>query len=128
MTDDPIFGVAIIGTGQMGPAIAVATTLVGCPTTLIDRTALSFAAWDGRGYGVLMAWALPAPVTTSQNRDSHSLAIRVTAVDRAARDVRRAALSRGGNDGKSGLEARPMLPQLGLAQVNLVVPAHAMPA
>ena len=38
MTDDPISRVAIIGTGQMGPTIAVATTLAGCPTTLMGRT------------------------------------------------------------------------------------------
>ncbi len=30
MTDDPISRVAIIGTGQMGPTVAVATTLAGC--------------------------------------------------------------------------------------------------
>ena len=39
MTDEPISRVAFIGTGQMGPTIAVATTLAGCPTTLDDRTA-----------------------------------------------------------------------------------------
>jgi len=39
MTDDSISCVAIIGTGQMGPTIAVATTLAGCPTTLIGRSA-----------------------------------------------------------------------------------------
>ena len=38
MTNDPISRIAIIGTGQMGPTIAVVTTLAGCPTTLIDRT------------------------------------------------------------------------------------------
>ena len=70
----------------------------------------------------------PAPVASSHGAGTHSPSIRRTVVNRAARDVRQAALSRGGNDGKSGLEARPMLPQLGLAQVNLVVPAHAMPA
>ena len=31
MTDHPISRVAIIGTGQMGPTIAVATTLAGLP-------------------------------------------------------------------------------------------------
>jgi hypothetical protein len=31
--------VAIIGTGQMGPTIAVAPTLARCPTTLIGRIA-----------------------------------------------------------------------------------------
>jgi len=30
MTDDPISRVTIIGTGQMGPTIAVATTLADC--------------------------------------------------------------------------------------------------
>jgi len=35
MTNDPISRVAIIGTGQMGPTIAVATPLAGCLTTLI---------------------------------------------------------------------------------------------
>ena len=39
MTDDPISRVAIIGTGQMGPTIAVATTLAGCQTPLIGLTA-----------------------------------------------------------------------------------------
>jgi len=39
MTDHPISRVAIIGTGQMGPTIAVATTLAGCPTALIGRSA-----------------------------------------------------------------------------------------
>ena len=38
MTNDPISRVAIIGTGQLGPTIAVATTLAGCPTTLIGST------------------------------------------------------------------------------------------
>ena len=38
MTSEPVSRVAIIGTGQMGPTIAVATTLAGCPTTLIGRT------------------------------------------------------------------------------------------
>ena len=38
MIDKPISRVAIIDTGQMGPTIAVATTLAGCPTTLIGRT------------------------------------------------------------------------------------------
>ena len=38
MTDDPISRVAIIVTGQMGPTIAIAATLAGCPTTLIGRT------------------------------------------------------------------------------------------
>ena len=44
MTTDPISRVTIIGTGQMGPTIAVATTLVGCPTTLIGRTSESVAS------------------------------------------------------------------------------------
>ena len=35
--------VAIIGTGQMGPGIAVTTTLAGCPTTLVGRTDDSLA-------------------------------------------------------------------------------------
>jgi len=35
MTNDPISRVAIIGTGQMGPTITVATPLAGCLTTLI---------------------------------------------------------------------------------------------
>ena len=39
MTYDPISRVAIIGTGQMRPTIAVATTLAGYPTTLIGRSA-----------------------------------------------------------------------------------------
>src|SRR5512139_532338 len=41
MANEPISRVAIIGTGQMGPTIAVATTVAGCPTTLIGRTAES---------------------------------------------------------------------------------------
>ena len=39
MTNDPISRVAVIGTGQIGPTIAVATTLAGCPTALIGRSA-----------------------------------------------------------------------------------------
>ena len=35
MTNDPISRVAIIGTGQMGPTIAVGTTLAGCPAEFV---------------------------------------------------------------------------------------------
>ena len=43
MTESDISHVAIIGTGQMGPGIAVSTTLAGCPTALIARSAESAA-------------------------------------------------------------------------------------
>ena len=39
MTDKPISRVAIIGAGQMGSTIAVATILTGCPATHIGHTA-----------------------------------------------------------------------------------------
>jgi hypothetical protein len=39
MRNDPISRVAIIGSGQMGPTIAVGTTLAGDLTTLIGRAA-----------------------------------------------------------------------------------------
>ena len=39
MTSEPVSRVAIIGTGQMGPTIAVATTLADCPTRMVGRTA-----------------------------------------------------------------------------------------
>ena len=39
MTNEPISRVAIIGTGQMGPIIAVRHAQSGCPTALIGRTA-----------------------------------------------------------------------------------------
>jgi 3-hydroxybutyryl-CoA dehydrogenase len=40
---EAIAHVAVIGTGQMGPGIAVVTALAGCRTTLIGRTAESVA-------------------------------------------------------------------------------------
>jgi hypothetical protein len=39
VADESISRVAIIATGQMGPTIAVATTLAVSPATPIDRTA-----------------------------------------------------------------------------------------
>ena len=43
MSQDNISRVAVFGTGQMGPGIAVVTTLAGCPTSLIGRSAESAA-------------------------------------------------------------------------------------
>ena len=43
MIEDHVMSVAVIGTGQMGPGIAVVTALAGCRTTLIGRTAESVA-------------------------------------------------------------------------------------
>jgi 3-hydroxybutyryl-CoA dehydrogenase len=43
MTEDRIEEVAVIGTGQMGPGIAVTTALAGCRTSLIGRSAESAA-------------------------------------------------------------------------------------
>ena len=43
MTENEISRVAIVGTGQMGPGIAVSTTLAGYPPTLIGRAAASAA-------------------------------------------------------------------------------------
>ncbi len=41
--DDEIARVVVIGTGQMGPGIAVSTTLAGCQTTLVGRSGESVA-------------------------------------------------------------------------------------
>ncbi len=43
MSEDGISRVAVIGTGQMGPGIAVVTSLAGCRTTLIGRSSASLA-------------------------------------------------------------------------------------
>ncbi len=46
--EDEIARVVIIGTGQMGPGIAVSTTLAGCQTTLVGRTEESLARGRSR--------------------------------------------------------------------------------
>lgn len=49
MAVSSITSVAVVGTGQMGPGIAVATTLAGVPTTLIGRSDESVER-GGRAY------------------------------------------------------------------------------
>ncbi len=44
--EDAISRVAVLGTGQMGPGIAVVTAMAGCQTTLVGRSPASLA--DGR--------------------------------------------------------------------------------
>jgi 3-hydroxyisobutyrate dehydrogenase-like beta-hydroxyacid dehydrogenase len=60
MTNEPISRVAIIGTGQMGPTIAVATTLAGCSTIRIGRTAeLKASKQEHRG---VRSWSYGAVI------------------------------------------------------------------
>ena len=64
MTNDPVSRVAIIGTGQMGPTIAVATTLADCPTVLIDpppnSQALAAMSFTGLVVGGSLDFVHPA--------------------------------------------------------------------
>jgi len=64
MTESDISHVAIIGTGQMGPGIAVSTTLAGYPTALIGRSAES--ATRGRvSYDKALAFLVANGVATA---------------------------------------------------------------
>ncbi len=63
MAENELSCLAVIGTGQMGPGIAVSTTLAGYPTTLIGRTAGSVAR--GRdGYDTALAFLVENDVAT----------------------------------------------------------------
>jgi len=66
MTTDAIEQVAVLGTGQMGPGIAVATTLAGVKTQLIGRSADSVARGVA-GYEAALAFlAEHEAVTTDE--------------------------------------------------------------
>jgi len=62
--EDGISRVAVIGAGQMGPGIAVSTTLAGCQTTLVGRTAESVARGRER-YDAALAFMVEHGVVTS---------------------------------------------------------------
>lgn len=62
MTDD-ISRVVIFGTGQMGPGIAVCTTLAGCQTTLVGRSPESATAGRSR-YDAALAFMVEHEVVT----------------------------------------------------------------
>lgn len=64
MTEDGISHVAIIGAGQMGPGIAVSTTLAGYGTALIARSAES-AARGRAGYDKALAFLVENGVATA---------------------------------------------------------------
>jgi 3-hydroxybutyryl-CoA dehydrogenase len=61
--EDNISRVAVIGTGQMGPGIAVVTTLAGCQTTLIGRSAESLARGQAR-YAAALGFMVENDVVT----------------------------------------------------------------
>jgi 3-hydroxybutyryl-CoA dehydrogenase len=63
MTESEISRVAIVGAGQMGPGIAVSTTLAGYPTTLIARSAES-AARGRAGYEKALAFLVENAAAT----------------------------------------------------------------
>lgn len=64
MIESDISHVAIIGTGQMGPGIAVSTTLAGYPTALIARSAES-AARGRAGYEKALAFLVENGAATA---------------------------------------------------------------
>ncbi len=63
--EDGISRVAVIGAGQMGPGIAVSTTLAGCQTTLVGRSAESLVRGRGR-YDAALAFMVEHDVVTSE--------------------------------------------------------------
>lgn len=64
--EDGISRVAIVGTGQMGPGIAVTTVLAGCHTTLIGRTAESVSRGRAR-FDAALAFMVENEVVTADD-------------------------------------------------------------
>jgi 3-hydroxybutyryl-CoA dehydrogenase len=64
MTEESVSRVAVIGAGQMGPTLAVVTTLAGCATTLIGRSAESVAS--GRAhFAAALAFMVETAIVTA---------------------------------------------------------------
>lgn len=63
MTNKGVSNVVVIGTGQMGPGIAVVTTLAGCQTRLVGRTTESVARGRDR-YEVALEFMVAHEVVT----------------------------------------------------------------
>lgn len=84
--EEEISRVVIIGTGQMGPGIAVSTTLAGCQTTLVGRTAESAARGRTR-YDDALAFMVEHGVVTPEDAAAATARLRSATDQRAAADA-----------------------------------------
>ena len=67
--EDNISRVAIIGTGQMGPGVALAAAMIGCEVSLIGRTAESLTRGRG-GFDAALDFLLAHEVVTAAEAEA----------------------------------------------------------